>query len=237
MPSTWRVRPSPRKADRQTVRSKISGSVNASAQAPDELVIDAGVVEGEALGIGHGQPLLLTQLALVRGADGAVEGLLETLLPDFVGPKGEAHRALVELGDPDARCFTDAHGKDALVVGRVHQPHGRRSEGGLQRPDLHGVTTLSGRDVQAGHLLTLCRCPLSRPAALRELQGGTSAFEGCESGADPGHTKAPRCFTNRSAEALRSSSTWLWASSSWSAQSICRVTRRRSSRRSDRASS
>ena len=138
------------------VRSRISGSVNTPRRRSDELVVDAGVVEGEPLGIGHGQPLLLAQLLLFRGADDAVEVLAETLLLDRVGPKGETDGALVQLRDPHARRFTDPNRKDALVVGRVDQAHGRRSESGLQRPDLHGVTTLTGRYVKAGHGQTVC---------------------------------------------------------------------------------
>ena len=47
--------------------------------------------------------------------------------------------------------------ENALVVGRIHETGCRRPELGLQRPDLHGVTALAGRDVQSGHAATLCQ--------------------------------------------------------------------------------
>ena len=112
---------------------------------------------GEALGVLHGQPLLLAQPGLVGSADGAVELLVQPLRPDRVRPETEADGALVELGDPHARRFAHADREDALVVGRVHQPRGRRAELGLQRPDLHGIATLAGRDVETGHAATLCQ--------------------------------------------------------------------------------
>ena len=51
--------PGPRKAARQIVRSRISASVKLCGQSGEEGVVDAEVVEGEALGVLDGQPLLL----------------------------------------------------------------------------------------------------------------------------------------------------------------------------------
>ena len=95
--------------------------------------------------------------ALVGPADGTVELLAQPLGPDLVRPEGEADGALVELGDPHPRHLADAHRKDALVVGRVDEARRRRAELGLERPDLHGVTTRAGRNIETGHEATLCQ--------------------------------------------------------------------------------
>ena len=61
------------------VRSKISGSVNDAPQPLDERVVDAGVVDGEALGVLDGQSLLLAQRSLIGSPHRAVEVLVEAL--------------------------------------------------------------------------------------------------------------------------------------------------------------
>ena len=48
-------------------------------------------------------------------------------------------------------------GEDALVVGRVHEAGRGRAELRLERPDLHGVTALTGGDVQTCHAATVCQ--------------------------------------------------------------------------------
>ena len=53
-------------------------------------------------------------------------------------------------------------GEDALVVGRVDESGRRRTQLGLERPDLHGVAALAGRDVETGHGATLCQYAVSR---------------------------------------------------------------------------
>ena len=61
------------------------------------------------------------QRRVVGGPDGAVELLTEALRLDLVGPKREADRAVVELGDPHPSRLPDADREDALVVGGVDQ--------------------------------------------------------------------------------------------------------------------
>ena len=56
------------------------------------------------------------------------------------------------------------------VVGRVHEAGRRRAQRGLERPDLHGVTALAGRDLEAGHGPTLCQYSGSRVRWIRAAE-------------------------------------------------------------------
>ena len=126
-------------------------------QSIHELVVDAGVIHGEALGVLDREALLCAQHALVGRADGTVEVLAQPVGLDLVRPEGEADGALVELRDPHPRRLADAHREDALVVRRVDEARRRRAELGLERPDLHGVTTRAGGNFETGHGPTLCQ--------------------------------------------------------------------------------
>ena len=139
------------------MRSRISGSVNEprirSMNASSMLVWSMA----KRSAYSTASRSCSRERALVRRPDRAVEVLAEPLRPDRVGPEGEADGAVVELGDPHPGRLAHPHGEDALVVGGVHEAGGRRTQLGLERPDLHGVTALAGRDLEAGHGPTLCQ--------------------------------------------------------------------------------
>ena len=144
------------------VRSRTSASVKTPRNRPTNGVVDAGVVNGKPLRVRHGQPLLFAQLVFLRASDTTIEILVEPLLLDPVGTEGQAHGALVELRDAHARRLADAYGQDALVVGGIDETHRRTSQSRLQRPDLHRVPTLSGRNIDASHEPTLCQYSFSQ---------------------------------------------------------------------------
>ena len=68
--------------------------------------------------------------------------------------------------------LTNPDGQDALVVGRINQIHGGRSQVGLERPDLNRVASSSWWNIEAGHVETLTRGQARRESVLEPPKQG-----------------------------------------------------------------